>query len=583
MAMTKKVKLILLMAIIVVGGNCVYAQNTECIGTSTVATQGTLILGYKYSFTTASNGTDVTFTCELLDTKSGLIAYAWTYNPGFAEVGMSNSGGQKFTKTFTSLVSGSSFKVACKFAYAGGMVVTQLFTYTVGSNCGVIPGAPTLTTTAATSLTSTSAISGGNITVAGTSSVTVRGVCWSTDTSPTVDLPTKTTDGSGTGAFSSNITGLTPGVKYYVRAYATNNAGTNYGSEINFTAPDTESPRAFTATTTNTLSTSVSFLLNATDNSGIITYIITFGSQPTVITIKKASGIEMSYTVNDLLPATNYSFFIIAKDATGNVAANAPIVLTATTRNGVTSAPVPTIDANSVTSIFSDNYNSINGTLFNPMGIQNTVVSSIQVSGNTTLRYSFFDFEETELGSDLDLSYLGMTNVHFDVWSEDETSLKLSLINRTPDSESTYTVPVLVKEQWNMYDLPLSVFTNQSGFKANSICKLRFEGSGNSGTDLKTVYIDNIFFWGPPTYLRPLSNDENITYFPNPVTDRMTILSKTEISQITVRNLLGQTLKNLHADGYEKAVDLTSLSTGNYLVTVKLVNGVSSIFKCIKL
>ncbi len=583
MIMIKKTKLILLMAILVVGGSCVYAQNTECNGTSKVATQGSFTLGYNYSFTTSSNGTDITFTCELLDSRTSVNAYAWTYNPSFAEVGMSLVSGSKYSKTFTGLLSGSLFKVGCKFSYAGGMSVTQTFTYTVGSNCGVIPGAPTLTTTAATSITSTTAISGGNITAQGTSSVAARGVCWSTDTSPTVDLTTKTTDGTGPGVFASNITGLTPGVKYYVRAYATNNAGTNYGSEINFIAPDTESPRAFIATTNGTLSTSVSFLLNATDNSGIVTYTITVGPKPTVITIQAASGIVMAYTVNDLLPATNYSFSITAKDPTGNLAANGPIVLTATTRNGVTSAPVPTVDANSVTSIFSDNYNSINGTLFNPMGIQNTVVSSIQVSGNTTLRYSFFDFEETELGSDLDLSSLGMTNIHFDAWSEDETSLKFSLANRTPDSENNYTVPNLVKEQWNTYDVPLSVFTNQSGFTANSIYKLRFEGSGNSGSSLKTVYIDNIFFWGPPTGLHPISDIENISCFPNPVIDKITISSDMEISQIIVRNLLGQTIKNLHAGGYEKSVDLSSLSTGNYFVTVKLVNGASRIFKCIKL
>lgn len=45
-----------------------------------------------------------------------------------------------------------------------------------------------------------------------------------------------TTDGTGKGSFSSSITGLTPGTVYYVRAYATNSAGTAYGNQLMFTS-----------------------------------------------------------------------------------------------------------------------------------------------------------------------------------------------------------------------------------------------------------------------------------------------------------------------------------------------------------
>ncbi len=578
--MKKNMKSILLIAILLIFGTSVFAQNTECSGNSKVAAQGSFTLGYNYSFTTNANG-DVTFVCEMLDPKTSVNGYAWTYNPNFAEVGMSLVSGQKYTKTFTGQLNGATFKVGCKFSFAGGMSVTQTFSYTVGSNCGIIPGAPTLTTTAATSITSTSAISGGNITVGGTSSVTARGVCWSTESTPTVDLLTKTTNGTGIGTFTSNITGLTPGIKYYVRAYATNTAGTNYGSEITFTAPDTELPTAFSATIGTPLSTSILFLLKASDNSGSITYTITYG--PTTIKIPGVSGKEVSYTITDLLPATNYSFSITAKDATGNVAATGPIILTAKTRPGVTSAPVPTVDANSVTSIFSDSYNSINGTLFNPMGIQNTVVSLVQVSGNTTLRYSFFDFEETELGNDIDLAALGMTNIHFDAWTEDETLLKFSLINKTPYLESAYTIPAFVKEQWNKYDVPLSEFTKKSGFTTNCIFKFKIEGSGNFGSGLKTVYIDNIFFWGPPTALQSIPIDNDIKLYPNPVKDKITIKAKSEISQIVVRNLLGQTVEATMVNDFEKSIDFNPISSGNYFITVKFSNGQSTTRKIVKI
>lgn len=94
---------------------------------------------------------------------------------------------------------------------------------------------PTLTTTAALSITQTTSSSGGNISNDGGAPITSRGVCWNTSANPTIALTTKTTDGTGTGAFTSNITGLTANTTYYVRAYATNSVGTAYGNETSFT------------------------------------------------------------------------------------------------------------------------------------------------------------------------------------------------------------------------------------------------------------------------------------------------------------------------------------------------------------
>ncbi|MBR6064099.1 MAG: T9SS type A sorting domain-containing protein [Bacteroidales bacterium] len=94
---------------------------------------------------------------------------------------------------------------------------------------------PIVTTNTITSITTNSATCGGDVTSNGASSVTACGVCWSTSQNPTVS-ESYTTDGSGTGSFTSNITGLTTGTTYYVRAYATNSAGTSYGEQRSFTA-----------------------------------------------------------------------------------------------------------------------------------------------------------------------------------------------------------------------------------------------------------------------------------------------------------------------------------------------------------
>lgn len=105
----------------------------SCTYTSADASQGSFSLGYICTFETV--GTDLTITFELLDSKAGLIAYLWNYTSGFAESSMSNTSGKIFTKTLSGQTPGSVIKVACKFAFAGGMSVTKQFSYTIGNDC----------------------------------------------------------------------------------------------------------------------------------------------------------------------------------------------------------------------------------------------------------------------------------------------------------------------------------------------------------------------------------------------------------------------------------------------------------------
>ena len=115
----------------------------------------------------------------------------------------------------------------------------------------------TITTTAASAITATTATSGGNITSDGGSTITARGVCWNTSVSPTI-ANSKTIDGTGTGIFASSVTGLTAGTIYYIRAYATNSAGTAYGNEITITTGATLVTLTTTAASAITLTTATS-------------------------------------------------------------------------------------------------------------------------------------------------------------------------------------------------------------------------------------------------------------------------------------------------------------------------------------
>lgn len=93
---------------------------------------------------------------------------------------------------------------------------------------------PTLETATVVRISSTSAYSGGRFTYLGNTPVQVKGVCWSSSPTPTTDQ-SKTVDGPEAGSFTSMITGLSPNTKYYIRAYAINDAGISYGNEYSFT------------------------------------------------------------------------------------------------------------------------------------------------------------------------------------------------------------------------------------------------------------------------------------------------------------------------------------------------------------
>ncbi len=112
------------------------ALTSNCEGTSTEASEGSFEKGFTYLFTTTGN--DVTVEFGFLDEQIGVVAFGHTYNPDFAEVEMTNIGDNKFRHTYTGQTPGSIFKIACKFAYAGGGVaITQVIEYTVGEDCKI--------------------------------------------------------------------------------------------------------------------------------------------------------------------------------------------------------------------------------------------------------------------------------------------------------------------------------------------------------------------------------------------------------------------------------------------------------------
>jgi endonuclease I len=125
---------------------------------------------------------------------------------------------------------------------------------------------PTILTTDISSITKNGASSGGNVTDDGGPSVTSKGIVWGTSISPTIPSTSSTLDGTGTGVFASSLSGLSSNTTYYVRAYATNSAGTAYGNEVTFTTLKDEPTNHVTNFVTGTVSSS-SIELSWTDAS----------------------------------------------------------------------------------------------------------------------------------------------------------------------------------------------------------------------------------------------------------------------------------------------------------------------------
>jgi hypothetical protein len=169
--------------------------------------------------------------------------------------------------------------------------------------CGGTPAPvlPAVTTTAVSSIAGTTASSGGNVTSDGGGTITARGVCWNTSSGPTTSN-NKTTDGSGTGAFSSSLTGLSPSTLYYVRAYATNSTGTSYGNETTFTTVPT-----ITGTTPGSRCGTGTVSLSATASSGTINWYAVSSGGSSLGTGISYSTPSISVTTSYWVDATNSS------------------------------------------------------------------------------------------------------------------------------------------------------------------------------------------------------------------------------------------------------------------------------------
>jgi hypothetical protein len=199
---------------------------------------------------------------------------------------------------------------------------------------------PTVETAPITEVTAFSAVCGGTVTNEGSSPVIARGVCWAAKLDPTIN-DIKTENGGGAGSFTSQIAGLYAGISYFVRAYATNSAGTSYGITKSFVA-EGKTPSVSVSSATNISSTSVTLNGHVTSNSAVTTASFQYGTTTAYTNsitasqspLSPAESIDVSADLPGLKPATLYHYRVVASNSLGTSFSSDITFTTAASKSG---------------------------------------------------------------------------------------------------------------------------------------------------------------------------------------------------------------------------------------------------------
>lgn len=323
------------------------ATNVSSSYTKTGLTANTLynfrIKGVNSAGTT--NGNNATFTtlpgqptiaAESAITSTGFRANWTAPSQGGAtftytlEYGTDNTFASKTTVTGISAIfadiSGLSmgvtyyYRVKCSNTTGDGAYSASYETVTTTTS------APTVTTQAVSSITSTTATGNGTIISTGGSTTNwVSGICWKTSTGPTT-ADSKTTNGtSALSAYIGNLISLAPNTKYYVKAYATNNIGTSYGSEVNFNSLSLP-PTISSGSSATNVGFTANWSVPGTQGSETFTYTVEVSTSSgsfdaNIVSSSIVTGISsssVSQAITGLSPSTTYYFRVKAVNTSGS-------------------------------------------------------------------------------------------------------------------------------------------------------------------------------------------------------------------------------------------------------------------------
>jgi hypothetical protein len=318
--------------------------------------------------------------------------------------------------------------------------------------------------------------------------------------------------------FSKTISGLTIGesISYAAKfAYSGGLSATRYfdyivGDSCTGSASDVTDPENFTASVGNVTVSSVELLLNATDASGKVVYEVTYGN--TTETVNGDSGVQKSFIISGLNDETLYSFSVIAKDLSGNLAANNPMVLEATTL----------VNSNSECS--------------------GTESESIEGTFSTGYTYSF----ETN-GSNVTIT--------FELLDADKTGVVAFLFKQSPFAETPMTELSPKK-----FSQTVGGLTN--GETISYACKFAFAGGLAVTKYFSYTVGSNCTLSTDNTILQ-----QSVKIFPNPTKNILNISSPIKpITKVQIYSVIGK--KILEFNRNLEKLNIEELSSGLYLMKI---------------
>lgn len=250
-------------------------------------------------------------------------------------------------------------------------------------------------------------------------------------------------------------------------------------------------------------------------------------------------------------------------------------------------APVPEYPLSSVLSFYSGSQKYPDATTLSTL------------SWGQTATYDFAEAGDSECIVVKDLGWLpiGMARrqpdvlnhqyLHVDIYCNEETDFQIGFQGYGDGGAETYfpAIRYTTTGRWYGIDYPLQLMTDQ-GFNLGLTNVLRI-GGGAGKSYASRIYLDNIFvFTGEPTNPWEESSitsnlKADLTIYPTQVRESFFVTTDEQIKNIEITNAAGQ--KVISIENPDENINISSVSSGLYLVKVVLENGASTTKKIIKL
>jgi hypothetical protein len=232
-----------------------------------------------------------------------------------------------------------------------------------------------------------------------------------------------------------------------------------------------------------------------------------------------------------------------------------------------TAAPAPPVrNPEDVMSLFSGAYANISGTDFFPNWGQTTVVSTIEIEGDETMKYESFNYQGTQIDGSIDVS--GMEYLHLDLWTANASAVNVFCISPGPQ-ETGFALPITTG-QWNSYNIELAEF---AGVDLAELIQMKFDGGDGS----QTIFLDNIYFYrNDPIGVNDFSGKSKLfTIYPNPLQAGQNLNLSQHAAVVEVFDLTGKLVasftdtSSIPTDSFKPGINIISMKGADGSVQIQ--------------